>query len=140
MSQVSRPDRPVPDIDSEPFWSAAHEGRLLVRRCLDCGRAHHYPRSLCPHCWSERLEWVDASGRARLYTYSTVYRNDLPPFDGQVPYVAAVVELDEGPRLMTRIVDCDDDALTIGMELEVAFEALDDDFSVPVFRPRQGPP
>lgn len=135
MTPAPRFDRPAPDFVSEPFWTAAREGRFVLRRCLDCGRAHHYPRSVCPHCWSERLEWIDAVGGGRLYTFSIVFRNDLPPFGEQVPYVAAVVELDEGPRVMTRVVDCDPDELAVGMELEVTFRPLDEDFDVPVFRP-----
>ncbi len=71
-------------------------------------------------CWSTNVEWVEASGRATLYTWSVVRRNDLPPFPERVPYVAAVVDLDEGPRMMTNVVDCEFDALEVGMALEVA--------------------
>jgi uncharacterized protein len=81
------------------------------------------------------VELIEASGRATLYTYSTVYRNELEPFAGRVPYVAAVVELEEGPRLMTNVVDCDPAALTIGMDLKVSFVELSSDVSAPVFSP-----
>ncbi|WP_017239430.1 Zn-ribbon domain-containing OB-fold protein [Streptomyces sp. SS] len=113
----------LPDIDAftRPYWDAAAEGRLLLRRCAACGRAHHYPREFCPHCWSEDVRWEPASGRATLYTWSVVHRNDLPPFGERVPYVAAVVDLAEGPRMMTEVVDVPDGDLRIGMELEVAF-------------------
>ncbi|WP_416976035.1 Zn-ribbon domain-containing OB-fold protein, partial [Streptomyces sp. 4F14] len=105
--------------------------RLLVRRCRACGRAHHYPREFCPHCWSEDVDWETASGRATLYTWSVVHRNDLPPFGERTPYVAAVVDLAEGPRMMTEVVECGDAArLSAGMELEVGFRD-----GVPVFRP-----
>src|SRR4051795_5098273 len=88
-------DLPEPDPFSRPYWDAAAEGRLLIRRCADCGRAHHYPREFCPHCWSEDVAWEEASGAAVLYTWSEVHRNDLPPFGARVPYPAAVVDLDE---------------------------------------------
>ena len=87
-------------------------------------------------CWSTNVEWVDASGRATLYTWSVVRRNDLPPFPERVPYVAAVVDLDEGPRMMTNVVDCEFDALEVGMPLEVLFQEISEDVTIPVFRPR----
>jgi uncharacterized OB-fold protein len=81
------------------------------------------------------VSWEEASGRAIVYTYSVVHQNDLPPFNERVPYVAAIVELEEGPRAMTNVVGCDPDAVAVGMPVEVTFETLDEDFSIPVFRP-----
>ncbi|WP_418957617.1 Zn-ribbon domain-containing OB-fold protein [Streptomyces tritici] len=134
---TSSPRYDLPDVDAftRPYWDAAGEGRLLIRRCRDCGRAHHYPREFCPSCWSEDVAWEEASGRAELYTWSVVHRNDLPPFGARVPYVAAVVDLAEGPRMMTEVVDCPQDALRIGMPLRVAFRAGDEGPATPVFRP-----
>lgn len=113
----------LPDIDAftRPYWEAAADGRLLIRRCAACGTAHHYPREFCPSCWSEDVAWEQASGRATLYTWSVVHLNDLPPFGTRVPYVAAVVDLAEGPRMMTEVVDCEASALRIGMDLHVRF-------------------
>ncbi|MFG1668910.1 Zn-ribbon domain-containing OB-fold protein [Streptomyces sp. Y7] len=129
MSEV-RHDLPEADAFTRAYWEAAAEGRLLVRRCHGCGRAHHYPREFCPHCWSEDVTWETADGRATLYTWSVVHRNDLPPFDRRTPYVAAVVDLAEGPRMMTEVVECADPALLrAGTELEVVFRD-----GVPVFR------
>ncbi|GHK02695.1 Zn-ribbon domain-containing OB-fold protein [Streptomyces sp. NPDC003753] len=124
----------VPDVDAftRPYWDAAARGRLLVRRCAACGSAHHYPREFCPFCWSDGVTWEPASGRATLYTWSVVHRNDLPPFDGRTPYVAAVVDLAEGPRMMTEVVGCEPSGLRVGMALEAAFRE-----GVPVFRPRE---
>ncbi|MDQ0934642.1 Zn-ribbon domain-containing OB-fold protein [Streptomyces turgidiscabies] len=137
----NRFDKPEVDAFTRPYWDAAAEGRLLVRRCGGCGRAHHYPREFCPHCWSEDVTWETASGLATLYTWSVVHRNDLPPFGERTPYVAAVVDLDEGPRMMTEVVtevvtdvvDGVGGGLRVGMELEVAFRE-----GVPIFRPRGG--
>ena len=130
-----RYDLPAPEPETEAFWDAARERRLLVKRCADCGEAHFYPRPFCPRCWSENVKWEDASGRATLYTWSTVHVNDLPPFHERVPYVAAIVELSEGPRMMTNVVDCDAEELAVGMSLEVRYRDLDDEFSIPVFAP-----
>ena len=128
-------DLPTVDAETQPFWDAAREGRLLLRRCSDCGETHFYPRRFCPLCWSADGDWVPASGRATLYTWSVVHANDLPPFNERVPYVAAVVDLEEGPRMMTNIVDCSPDALSIGMPLTAAFEDRTDEVTVVVFRP-----
>lgn len=128
-------DLPQPDLETQPFWDAARDGRLSIKRCNACDRYHFYPRPFCPHCWSEDVEWVDASGRATLYTWSVVHRNDLPPFPDRVPYVAAVVDLAEGPRMMTNVVDCEFDALRIGMELEAVFHPTSDEVTIVQFRP-----
>ncbi|MEU4487534.1 OB-fold domain-containing protein [Streptomyces purpurascens] len=124
---TGRLDLPEPDAFTRTYWDAAAEGRLLIRRCRACGRAHHYPREFCPRCWSEDVVWEPASGRATLYTWSVVHRNDLPPFAERTPYVAAVVDLAEGPRMMTEVVG--ERELSAGAELEVAFRE-----GVPVFR------
>jgi uncharacterized OB-fold protein len=123
-------DVPEADAFTRTYWEAAAQGRLLIRCCADCARPHHYPREFCPHCWSENVTWENASGRATLYTWSVVHRNDLPPFGQRVPYVAAVVDLAEGPRMMTEIVECEATALRAGMPVEVTFRD-----GIPVFRP-----
>jgi uncharacterized OB-fold protein len=126
---------PTPDPETQPYWDAAKEGRLLIRRCNACKRAYFYPRDFCPHCWSEDVAWEEASGRATLYTWSVVRRNDLPPWGERVPYVAAVVDLEEGPRMMTNVEGVDFDALAIGMPLVVDFRPETDDITAPIFRP-----
>jgi uncharacterized protein len=138
MTGPARSDLPTIEDESRPFWDAAREGKLFIARCGSCSRTHHYPRPFCPYCWSEDVSWEEASGRGTLYTYSTVYVNDLPPFKEQLPYVAAIVDLEEGPRLMTRLVGVDPTAaadLTIGMPVVVDYESVSDDVTVPVFRP-----
>jgi uncharacterized protein len=131
-------DLPTPDDETRPFWDAAREGRLLIKRCASCGRAHHYPRPFCPYCWSRDVDWEVAAGIGTVYTFSVVHKNDLPPFNERVPYVAAIVELDEGPRMMTNVVDCDIDDVAVGMPVEVTFLTIDENVAIPVFRPGSG--
>ncbi|AEW94720.1 MULTISPECIES: Zn-ribbon domain-containing OB-fold protein [Streptomycetaceae] len=136
----TRPDLPEIDEFTRPYWRAAARGRLLIRRCRACGAAHHYPREFCPECWSEDVVWEEASGRATLYTWSVVHVNDLPPFRSGLPYVAAVVDLAEGPRMMTGITGCAPERLRIGMALRVAFRPCEppdaaEGVVAPVFEP-----
>ena len=122
---------PAPAVNPEikPYFDAAGEGRLLVKKCKTCGQYHHYPRAICPHCFSDQTEWTEAKGTGTVYTYS-VLRRGAP-----VPYCIAYVTLDEGVTMMTNIVDCDLDAVKIGMKVKVAFKPTDGGPSVPVFTP-----
>lgn len=135
MATAPRSDLPLIEAESRPYWDAAAEGRFLIRTCNACGEVHHYPRPFCPSCWSDDVEWTEASGEATLYTWSVVHRNDMVPFDQLVPYVPAVVDLAEGPRVMTNVVDVEPDSLEIGMALTVTFRQQADDLTVPVFKP-----
>jgi len=131
----SRFDLPTPDDYTQVWWDAAADGRLLLVRCSACGEAHYYPRPFCPRCGADTVSWEEASGAATLYTWSVVHRNDLPPFNERVPYVAAVVDLAEGPRMMTNVVGCDADDLRVGMALQVEFADTGEGYHLPVFRP-----
>jgi uncharacterized OB-fold protein len=139
---VARADIPTIDAASAPYWEAARQGRLLIARCATCARVHHYPRPFCPHCWSEDVHPVQASGTGTLYTYSTVYVNDLAPFKERLPYVAAIVELDEGPRLMTTIEGAGREHLRVDMPVTVVFRPVDetdpDGPYLTVFTPSEG--
>lgn len=132
-SSGPRFDLPSTDSETQPFWDALRDGKFLLKHCNGCGRDHYYPRPFCPYCWGDELEWVEASGRGTLYTYSVVHVNDLPPFNERVPYVAAIVELAEGPRVMTNIEGVDFENLQIGMDVVVAYRAISDDVTIPVF-------
>jgi uncharacterized OB-fold protein len=130
---VSRP-APVLTEDSEGFWLAAKEGRLVIQRCKDCGRVRHPPRPTCPDCHSLEREWMPATGNGVVYSYALLHHPQHPAFS--YPVSAALVELEDGVRLVTNLVDVDPNEVRIGMEVEVTFEATADDFAVPVFRPR----
>lgn len=124
---------PVTSPETEPFWAAAAQGRFLVRHCTACDRAHWYPRSLCPLCASSATEWRAGSGRASVYTFSVMRR-------AGAPFVMAYVRLDEGPLMMTNIVDCDPDRVRIGDRVELVFRQSVGGFSVPFFRPAASAP
>jgi len=129
--------RPVPHADAatEPYWAAARERRLVMPKCRDCGRHHFYPRTLCPHCGSAQIEWAGVAGTGTLYSYTVVNRAPSPAFEPEVPYVVAIVELDEGPHLMTNLVGCEPAAARIGMRVRVDYRELSDGVLLPVFRP-----
>jgi uncharacterized OB-fold protein len=127
-------DIPTPDLETQPFWDGCRTGVFLLRHCNTCGRDHYYPRPFCPACWSDDVSWREASGRATLYTYSVVHVNDLPPFNERVPYVAAIVDLEEGPRVMTNVEGVPFEELRIGMPLRVTFREISDEITIPVFR------
>ncbi len=130
-------DKPLPQVDpeSQPYWNAAREGRLLIKRCADCGKAHHYPRELCPHCHSDRVTWEQASGKGTVYTYTVARRPAGPAFKADTPYVVALVELAEGPRMMTNLVSVDLERVRIGLPVQVRFEAISDEITLPKFMP-----
>ncbi len=132
--------RPVPEPtpETERFWRAASEGRLLLSECRDCGLTYHYPRALCPDCFSDDVEWREAAGTGEVYSY-TVMRGVSGWPESALPLVYAHVELDEGPRVITNIVDCDPDRVEVGLPVAVRFEPTDrEDVAVPVFAPREG--
>lgn len=128
MSEARKIPAPPTNPENEPYWDAAREGKLLVKKCNDCGELHFYPRALCPFCFSDRTEWVQSAGRGKIYTYSVMRR-------APVPYAIAYVTLAEGPTMMTNLVDCDFDALKIGQDVEVVFQDAEEGAKVPMFRP-----
>ncbi len=119
---------PVATPEGEAFWKAASEGKFLVKRCADCGRVHWYPRAICPFCFSDRTEWVAGSGRGTIYTYSVMRR-------APEPYAIAYVTLEEGPTMMTNIVDCDLDSIRIGQKVKLVFKPTDGGPPMPMFTP-----
>ena len=121
---------PIPDRDSAPFWEGAREGILKIQRCEDCGRHVFYPRAVCPHCLSDRLAWVVASGRGALYSFTVVHRTS-EEFRADVPFPIGLVDLEEGVRMMARLDIAEPKA---GMPVEVVFERVSDELSLPHFK------
>lgn len=113
---------PIPTPDSRPFWNGLAEQKILLKHCRQCDHLFHYPRITCPHCLSSDLEWKQSSGRGKLYTYTISRRPTHPLFADEVPQYLAVVELEEGPRLTSTLVNVPEDKIRIGMELAPVFE------------------
>jgi len=110
---------PSPSSLSAPFWDAAAEGTFVLQRCRDDGHYEWTPQLACSVCLGDTLEWVPATGRGTIYSYSVVSRPQVPAFE--VPYVVAIVELVEGPRMLTHLVDVTPDEVTIGAEVTISF-------------------
>ena len=129
-------NKPVPETQpwSEKFWEGTKQGKLLIQFCKDCKSYIFYPRKFCPECWSGNLDWKQASGKAKIYTFSTAYSRGEPKFLDELPYTIAYVDLEEGVRMMTRIVDCKPEDLSFDMDVEVLFYERNGYF-LPYFRP-----
>ena len=128
---------PAPDNASRHFWQSAADGQLVVQRCTDCGRYQFYPRAPCTHCTGE-AEWVAAAGRGTLRTFTVIRQNRSEAFADLSPYAVGIVELEEGVRMMSNIIDCDVEQLHVDMELEVVLIRAAEDVGLPFWRPRAG--
>ena len=132
---TGRKPLPTPTPETQPFWDGCKEHRLVLPRCRQCDQFHYYPRAHCPHCWSRDLDWVQMTGRGKLYSYVINHR-PAPGF-GDDPYSIAVVELDEGPRMLTNIVEVAQtpEDLKLDMPVEVVFDDAGNNVTLPKFRP-----
>ena len=132
---ITKKPAPVVNDWAQPFWDAARQEKLFIQKCKDCERHIFYPRIACPHCFSDNVEWIEASGKGVVYSYTVVENNAPSAFINDIPYVVAVVRLDEGVQMLSNIVGCDPYKVTCDMEVEVTFERLDDEFILPKFKP-----
>lgn len=132
--------KPLPAISpvSRRFWEGCKQHRLLIQRCHDCGAYRHYPRPMCPQCNSMNTDWVEVSGKGKVFTWTTVHHPAHPAFM-DLPYAVVVVELEEGARLVTNVVDCKPEELYIGMPVKVVFEDVTNEITLPKFRPISSP-
>ena len=119
---------PSVNPETKPYWDAAAEGKLLVKKCTACGELHFYPRANCPFCFSDKTVWQEASGKGTIYTYSVMRR-------APIPYAIGYVTLEEGPTMMTDIVDCDLDSIKIGQKVQLVFKPSEGGPPVPMFTP-----
>ncbi len=132
---MSRP-RPKPSPTTEAFWEATAAERFLLQRCRACATAQFYPKTTCTTCGSAELDWEAASGRGTLHTFTVARRATHPAFEGTEPYVVAIVELAEGPRVTGNIVDCPVDDVRIGMDVELVWDEPDaDGIRLPLWQP-----
>ena len=128
MVEARKIPSPTVSVENEAFWNAARQGRFIIPTCSACGKAHWYPRAICPFCASDKIEWRAASGKGTIYTYSVMRR-------AKEPYAIAYVTLAEGPTMMTNIVDCDLDTVKVGQKVKVTFKKTEGGVSMPVFAP-----
>jgi uncharacterized OB-fold protein len=118
-----------------PYWEGARRHELLVQRCSACGHVWHPPLPLCPACHSEVVAWIPVSGRGHVYTFTVVYHATHAGFADKVPYISALIELDEGPRILTNLRNCVEEDARVGMSVSVLFEELTDEITLPQFEP-----
>jgi uncharacterized OB-fold protein len=133
---ISRPI-PVPDADSEPFWEACREQRLIVQRCTSCGHRRFPPIGLCHRCRSWEFEWVEES-RGTVYSWVVIHHSPVESLRQELPYVVAVIDLGDGVRMPTQLVNIEPDAVEAGMAVEVTWQEIDGGLSLPFFSPSAG--
>jgi uncharacterized OB-fold protein len=137
MSEVTRPV-PFPDLDTEPFWEACQKHELRAQRCTSCGRFRWAPQGFCPECYSWDHEWATLSGRGTVKSFSVVHHSVVPPFKEQVPYVVGVITLDgtDGHvNLTSNVIGCPWQDVKVGMPVQVEFEDISEQATIPLFRP-----
>jgi len=136
-------DRPLPQPitpEAKPYWDGLRERKLMLPRCRQCRRAFFYPRVLCPFCYAADIEWFQATGRGRLYSFEIAYQTFNKAFKVKPPYILAMVELEEGPRVMSNLIGIEPDPKRIrcDMPVEVVFHKLTDEITLPLFQPVGG--
>ncbi len=129
-------NKPLPQITQETreFWEGCKRHELLIQRCKDCGKYRHYPRPMCPKCGSWNAEWAKVSGKGKVYTYIVTHQPFHPGFFADGPYAMVIVGLEEGVRIVSNVVDCRPDDIYIGMPVEVVFDDVTDEVTIPRFR------
>ena len=128
--------RPLPDIRGvgNKYWTSGQAGKLSLPKCQACEKVHWYPRLYCPHCGADKFEWITCSGKGVIHTFTVVRQSGHKYFRSKVPYALAMVALEEGPLMMTNIIDCDIEAVAIDKPVTVVFEKIGDDIHLPLFK------
>ncbi len=128
---------PTKQPESDFYWDKARAHELWLRRCIDCAKPYFYPRDFCPTCGSRDVEWIQASGRGTLHTFAIVERAPVPAFRERVPFVVAMIDLDEGVRIPSNLVGVDPTpaSIWVGMPVVVTFEEVTDEITLPMFTP-----
>ena len=134
MSEYKKPLPLITDL-SKVFYDGCKDGKLLYQRCGDCSTIVFFPKMQCPNCLGDKFEWQESKGKGKIYTFTVTYEYAPPEFMEDVPYAVAIVKMDEGFTIMSNIVECDFDDLACDMPVEVVFEDLTDEISLPKFRP-----
>lgn len=133
-------DYPLPTKDdpvSNTFWDAAADHRLIYQHCNACNTPQFFPRSWCQYCGSDRIKWLDSDGVGTIHTFTVIRRaTELPQFAQKVPYVVAYIDLEEGFRMCSNVINCNPDDVFIEMPVELVFDDVTDTISIPKFQPR----
>ena len=136
MADEKKYKKPLPRVDEESkgFWEACQRHQLYVQKCRACDALRYYPRALCTNCMSSDTQWLKCSGRGKVYTFTTTYQNQAPGFRESIPYIMAYVELEEGVKMLTNIIDCAPEQAKIGMPVEVVYEDVTPAVTLAKFR------
>jgi uncharacterized OB-fold protein len=131
---------PVADPVTAPFWASVKAHAMQLQRCNGCGRSIFYPRGVCPHCFSDDLAWQPVAGTGAVHAFTIVHRHPSPAFNDEAPYVVALIELDEGVRMLSNLVEIEPDPakVKVGLPVEVVYDDATDEVTLPKFRPRGG--
>jgi uncharacterized OB-fold protein len=136
MADYKKP-LPVPDPVTKPYWDSLKAHAMQMQKCADCGKFIFYPRAICPHCFSRHLNWTRVSGRGKVYGFTISHQKGMPAFGEEVPYTIALVELEEGVRLMTNLIgiEADPAKIKVGMDVVVHYDDVTDAITLPKFKP-----
>jgi uncharacterized OB-fold protein len=135
MSDPVTKNFPQPTVETAPYWEGCRHEKLLLQQCTACGHFQFYPRLICTACMSDQLNWKQSGGGGHIVSFSVVRRAISAAYADEVPYVVALVELEEGPTMMSNLVDCAPEDACIGMQVQVIFDKWSEDITVPKFRP-----
>jgi len=133
MKEYGKP-LPKPTPWSKPFWDGCKRHELLIQNCRDCQKPIFYPKMFCPHCLSKNLEWMKASGRGVIYSYTIVSSYAPTEFSNDTPYIVAIINLKEGVRMMSNITGCPIDKVKCDMDVEVVFDDISEEITLPKFK------
>jgi uncharacterized protein len=138
MSEATR-SKPLPVVTEErrPFWEGCQQGKLLLQYCVSCQQHQFYPRLYCMQCGSVELQWVQASGHGVIYSYTIIHQNKSPEYVHDTPYNVAIVQLDEGPRMLSNVVGIEPGELRVDLQVTAVFDRVTDFITLPRFRPRR---
>ena len=135
MSEHLDKNLPQPTTETAAYWDGCRKHQLLIQRCTQCAHYQFYPRIICHACMSDSVEWMQATGQGRVRSFTVIRRAVSEAYAAEVPYVIALIELAEGPTMMSNVVKCDPDSVAVGMPVRVVFEKWTDEITIPKFRP-----
>jgi uncharacterized OB-fold protein len=134
MTEMYNKPLPQPSIDSKPFWDGLKDRRVMLQTCDNCGLIRHYPRPVCDYCYSMEVNWTEASGRGAVYSWTQTHHPFHDGFRGEVPYILVMVDLAEGVRIQSQLIDAKFEDVRVGLPVEVVFVDATDEVTLPLFR------